>query len=152
MVVILIGLASCSSNDDDVENLTVIGTIDLDALVSLQDNDATALVTLNGEPAATFTSEVAVGAEVSYKINSVSDDVEIVITDFFYTSGDREFWLNGIETSVDIEANPARATLRVLNGAAGDEVKFGFTFALKTNGVIDMDTTYIVDPKIKVRS
>lgn len=150
MVVTLISLSACSSSDEDTSNLTVTGSLNMDALLTLQDNDATALVTLNGQAAATYTSEVAIGDEVSYVIETTSDTVEIVIVDFFYVSGDREFWTSGVENSVNIESSTA--TLKVISGAVGDEAKFGFTFALKTNGVIDLSTTYIVDPKIKVRS
>ncbi|QOD60808.1 hypothetical protein H9I45_15940 [Polaribacter haliotis] len=147
-------ITSCSSSDDDnlISNLTVSGTIDTNALISLNGNDATALVFFNGKPAATFVTEAGVGDEVSYKINSSSANVEIVIIDFFYTSGNREFWTNGIEIFVDTKSTPTVAALKVKSGVAGDEVKFGFTFALKTNGVLDLNTTYIVDPKIKIRS
>ena len=141
-----------SDNNDAPGKVAVLGSIDASALLSLSGNDATALVTLNGESAATQTTELAVGGEVSYKVNTASANVEIVILDFFFTSGNREFWTNNIQVNVNTQTSPSVATLTVLDGAVGDEVKFGFTFALKTNGVLDLNTTYIVDPKIRVRS
>lgn len=146
-------LNSCSSTEDeDLTNLNVIGSIDTTSLASLSGNDATALVTLNGEAAANFTSLAAIGDEISYTINTTNSNVEIVILDFFYTSGDRELWENGIEVIVDRQSSPSIASLKIIDGIVGNEVKFGFTFALKTNGVLDANTTYIVDPKIRVRS
>ena len=150
-VVFFLGCSSTDDNDGSVK-ITVSGSIDTTALVSLTGNDATALVTLNDEPAATQTTEVTTGNEVSYEINTGSSTTEIVILNFFYTSGNREFWENNIEITIDSQSNPTVASLKVLGGAVGDEAKFGFTFALKTNGVTDLNTTYIVDPKIRVRS
>ena len=149
---ILFVACSSSDNNDAPSKVAVIGSIDTNVLLSLSGNDATALVTLNGESAATQTTELAVGGEVSYKVNTASANVEIVILDFFFTSGNREFWTNNIQVNVNTQTSPSVATLTVLDGAVGDEVKFGFTFALKTNGVLDLNTTYIVDPKIRVRS
>lgn len=150
---ILFVACSSSDNNDAPSKVAVIGSIDTNVLLSLSGNDATALVTLNGESAATQTTELAIGGEVSYKVNTASANVEIVILDFFFTSGNREFWTNNIQVNVNTQTSPSVATLTVLDGAAvGDEAKFGFTFALKTNGVLDLNTTYIVDPKIRVRS
>ena len=149
---ILFVACSSSDNNDAPSKVAVIGSIDTNVLLSLSGNDATALVTLNGESAATQTTELAIGGEVSYKVNTASANVEIVILDFFFTSGNREFWTNNIQVNVNTQTSPSVATLTVLDGAVGDEVKFGFTFALKTNGVLDLNTTYIVDPKIRVRS
>ncbi|WP_405565868.1 hypothetical protein [Polaribacter sp. Asnod6-C07] len=150
MAVMLISISACSTSDDETSNLIVTGSLDVAALLTLQDNDATSLVSLNGEAAASYTSEVLVGEEIFYTIDTSSDAVEVVIIDFFYVSGDREFWDSGVESSVDVESSVA--TLKVINGSVDDEAKFGFTFALKTNGIIDLNTTYIVDPKIRVRS
>lgn len=153
LVAILI-IGSCSSSEDSNTSivLAVTGSIDTSALLNLQGNDATALVTLNGLPAGNFASEISIGDKVSYKINTNSSSVEVVILDFFYTSGNRELWEKGIQIAVNTQSSPRVASLKVLSGAMGDEVKFGFTFALKTNGVVNLNTTYIVDPKIKIRS
>ncbi|ARV05346.1 hypothetical protein BTO04_00960 [Polaribacter sp. SA4-10] len=153
LLVAILLTASCGSSDCDfiLEN-DVSGAIDTSLLADLVGNDATALVTLNGESARTFTSEALIGDEISYEIKTSLSNVEIVIINFFYTSGNQEFWKTGIERTIEIESSPATASLKVLRGAVGDEVKFGFTFVLKTDGVIDFNTTYIVDPKIRVRS
>jgi hypothetical protein len=155
VVAIILLFVACSKSEEDNDNPTlqnVVGTIDTNSLLGLTGNDATTLVTLNGESAETFTSEVLIGDEVSYEIKTSSSNVEIVIINFFYTSGNQEFWEIGIEKNIDREAIPATASLKVLSGGVDDEVKFGFTFVLKTNGVTDLSTTYIVDPKLRVRS
>lgn len=153
LVITVISFASCNSSDDELSgNLKVTGSIEVSELANLTNNDATALVTLNGEAAATYTTEASIGTEISYEVTTTSSNVEIVILDFFYTSGNRELWEVGIEQTVDSQSSVSVASLKVINGLVGDEVKFGFTFALKTNGVLDTTTTYIVDPKIRVRS
>jgi hypothetical protein len=153
LVMTIICFASCNSSDDELSGvLKVKGSIDVSELTKLTSNDATALVSLNGEAAATYTTEASIGDEISYEVISTSSDVEIVILDFFYTSGNRELWEIGIEQTVDSQSSVSIASLKVINGLVGDEVKFGFTFALKTNGILDTTTTYIVDPKIRVRS
>jgi hypothetical protein len=155
VVTIILLFVACNTSEEDNDNPTihnVVGTINTSALLSLTGNDATALVTLNGEPAGTFTSEASIGDEVFYEIKTTSPSVEIVIINFFYTSGDQELWETGIERIIDTGSSPTTASLKVLSGIVGNEVKFGFTFALKTNGVLDANTTYIVDPKLRVRS
>lgn len=153
LVITVISFTSCNSSDDELSgNLKVTGSIEVSELANLTNNDATALVTLNGEAAATYTTEASIGTEISYEVTTTSSNVEIVILDFFYTSGNRELWEIGIEQTVDSQSSVSVASLKVINGLVGDEVKFGFTFALKTNGVLDTTTTYIVDPKIRVRS
>lgn len=150
----IVSLVSCSSSEDNIipGEIEVSGSIHTSLLSNLTGNDATSLVSFNGESAATFVTEASVNDEISYEVITASSNVEVVILDFFYTSGDRELWEQGIEITVNTQSNPRVATLKVVNGAVGDEVKFGFTFALKTDGVVDLNTTYIVDPKIKVRS
>ncbi len=151
-MVTVVLLTACNSSSDDSITLKVTGALDVSLLPSLIGNDATKIVSLNGESAATQTTEIFVGDAVSYEIETGSSATEIVITDFFFTSGNRDFWENNIQITVDTQSNPTVAKLTVLGGAVGDEAKFGFTFAIKTNGVIDLNTTYIVDPKIRVRS
>ena len=154
LLITFLFIASCSSSEDSNTSivLAVTGSIDTSALLNLQGNDATALVTLNGLPAGNYVSEASIDDEVSYKINTNSSNIEVVILDFFYTSGNRELWEKGIQIAVDTQSSPRVASLKVLSGAIGDEVKFGFTFALKINGIVDLNTIYIVDPKIKIRS
>ena len=153
LLVTIVFISACGSSDDDslLDN-DVSGLLDTSLLTNLVGNDATSLVTLNGQPAGTFTSEASIGDEVFYEVKTSSSDVEIVILSFFYDSGNQELWETGIERIIDRESSPAVASLKVLSGVVGDEVKFGFTFVLKTNGVVDFNTTYIVDPKIRVRS
>lgn len=152
IIVTVIFFTACNSSSDDSITLKVTGAVDASLLATLATNDATKLVSLNGESAATQTTEIFIGDAVSYEVSSGSSNIEIVILDFFFTSGNREFWTNNIQITVDTQATPRVASLKVLGGAVGDEAKFGFTFALKTNGVVDLNTTYIVDPKIRVRS
>lgn len=153
LLIVIVSIASCGSSDGDsmLEN-DVSGALDTSLLADLVGNDATSLVTLNGQSAGTFTSEALIGDEISYEVKTSLSNVEIVIINFFYASGNQEFWKTGIERTIERELSPATASLKVLSGAVGDEVKFGFTFVLKTNGIIDLNTTYIVDPKIRVRS
>lgn len=150
-IVLIVFIAACNSSTDNSITLEVSGSIDVSLLSTLVGNDATKVVSLNGESAATQTTEIFVGDSVSYEINTNSSVTEIVIIDFFFVSGNREFWENNVQITVDTDSNPRVAKLTVLGGAVGDEAKFGFTFAVKTNGVLDLNTTYIVDPKIRVR-
>lgn len=151
ILVVVVFLTACNSSSDNSITLEVSGSIDVTQLPNLAGNDATKIVSLNGESAATQTTEIFVGDSVSYEINTGSATTEIVILDFFFTSGNREFWENNIQVNFNTQATPTTATLTLLGGAVGDEAKFGFTFAVKTNGILDLNTTYIVDPKIRVR-
>ena len=152
LIVTVFLMISCNPSEDNEPTIhTVSGTIDTTALVNLASNDATSLVRLNGQPAETYTTEAAKNDEIFYNLTTAASNTEIVIIDFFFTSGNGDLWESGLERIIDTQSSTTIASIKVLSEKVGDEVKFGFTFALKTNGVLDSSKTYIVDPKIRIR-
>ena len=66
-------IASYSSSDNDFAsmNQTVLRLLNTTALLNLAGNDATALTTLNGQPAGDCTSKVLTVGEVYCDVNSL---------------------------------------------------------------------------------
>lgn len=150
----LIVFSSCSSSDDDEVDTTPItqeakATLDLNALASMSGNDATSLIQFNGTPAGQFTSEALIGDKILYKINTNDATTIVRFTNYSYSSGSEELW-----GEIDfVNDGNWLAGLEIQDGATNDdEVKFDIEFQLEVNGVLQTNKTYIIDPKIKIRS
>jgi len=153
LIITLITFNSCSSSDDmDVTPMTqeVKATLDLNALANISGNDATALIKFNGVAADQFTSDVIPGDQITYKIETNDPTTIVRFQKYEYTSGSNELWvclkpLNTEGWLVGFMVNPDATENNV-------EVKFNMLFQLEVNGVLQTQKTYIIDPKIKIRS
>ena len=155
-------LFACSSNDNNNVDPTapidinVEGSVDSNALSALVGNDATVLVTINGQPAATFTTETIPGDKIDYKINASSSNTEIRIINFRFnlaaSTASFDDWEINFTPVIDTISIPAKAYIDVDSRAvAGDEYKFDIDFKVYTNGVSD-GKIYFADPKIRIKS
>ena len=161
LIVSVFILSACSSNKNDVDptapmDISVEGSVDVNALNSLAGNDATALVTINGQSAATFTTESIPGDKIDYKINASSSNTEIRIINFRFnlaaSTASFDDWEINFIPVVDTISNPAKAYINVdARAVAGDEYKFDIDFKVYTNGVSD-GKIYYADPKIRIKS
>ena len=153
LFIALIAFSSCSSNDDSETTpgvQEIKATLNLSALSSLSGNDATSLITFNGVPAAQHTTEALVGDEIVYIIDTDDPSTVIRYTEYRYASGDDNLWgslesvhdgtgwLVGLKVNEDAELE--------------NECKFDMQFQLEVNGVLQTNKTYLIDPKIKIRS
>lgn len=153
LFVALIAFSSCSSSDDSETTpgtQEITATIDLNALSNLQGNDATSLITFDGIPAAQHTTEALIGDEIVYMIDT--DDASTVIryTEYRYASGDDGLW--GSLESVHDGAGWLIGLKVNADAVLENEVKFDMQFQLEVNGVLQTNKTYLIDPKIRVRS
>ena len=146
-------LISCSSDNEPDTSTTPIeqkvsGTIDLNALASLPGDDATALVTFNGQPALGFTTEAIPGDKVTYIIDNLPAGKTIFYEEFRYVSGSTALW----DRMLPVHDNAGVLIgLEAPAGVTPDEFKFDILFTVVTNGVKD-PKIFRIDPKIKLKA
>ena len=154
LVLTFVVFASCSKDeviDTTPKTQEVKATIDATSLTNLAGNDATSLVTFDGVPAATHTTEAIVGDRIEYKVDTSDPNTIVRFTEYQYASGSRSLWENGLETVQN--DGDWLVGLRVRQGAiSGQELKFNMKFILEVNGVLQTNKVYIIDPKIKIKS
>ena len=157
LILSVIFVFSCSS-DDEPDRTPIVqeinGTIDLTALAALTGQDATALVSFNGVPAADHLVEAIVGDDIIYKVSTSDPNTFVVFSDFTYFSGSEELWGDGLQQFFGNSSGSASSWVEgftVLEGAiTDDEVKFDIGFQLEVNGVVQIGD-YFIDPKLKIR-
>lgn len=152
-IVALIAFSSCSKNDDPIDTTPIIieakSTLDLNALANLSGNDATALIKFNGVAADQYTSEVIVGDQIIYKIDTNDATTVVRFIQYEYSTGSTGLW----ESLEPVRSAGWITGLKVKAGAVNnDEIKFNIQFQLEENGVMQPQKTYLIDPKIKIKS
>lgn len=153
LIIMLLTFISCSSGDDmDTTPMIheVKATLDLNALANIAGNDATALIKFNGVAADQYTSDVIPGDQVTYKIETNDPTTIVRFNKYEYTTGSTDLW----ECLKPINTNGWLVGLMVNEAATENnvEVKFNIQFQLEVNGTLQTQKTYIIDPKIKIRS
>lgn len=155
LIITLITFSSCSSPDDNVDDTTPItqeakATLDVNALKSQNGNDATHLIKFNGVAADQYTTEALIGDKILYIIDANDANTIIRFIEYGYASGSDNLW----ESLESVHDGAGFLTgLKVKDGATfNDEVKFDIKFQLEENGVLQTQKTYLIDPKIKIKS
>ena len=145
---------SCTSDSDSDTGRTtpievkVSGTIDFNALASLSGDDATALVTFDGQPALGFTTEAIPGDKITYTIDNLPAGKTVFYEEFRLVSGSTQLWASMIPIH---DGAGMIIGLEAPSSTIVDEFKFDILFTVVTNGVKD-PKIFRIDPKIKLKA
>lgn len=163
LLLFVVAFASCSSDDDNSATtpttITASGTVAWSSF-SPVNLDITSLVTIGGQPAASYTVSTIKGDIVRFQFNTSAKNVAKVTRElvFLYIDidspnvADGQF-LDNITYLEDPNNTAVEGKLGFIIGPGAPDNydgKFNMIFAVKEDGNY-LQSDYVVDPKIKIR-